>query len=176
MNWLDIVLVAIMALAVILGIVKGLAKQVVGLVAAVAGLILAVIYYKDLAGVFDRVVKNGLLSHFLAFLLIFFLVVIAGAILGHLITKAMKGPLAVANRLSGGVFGAVKGVLICGVLVFALITFGVARPALETSVVAPVCVGVTRIAIDLIPKDLRDQFYASYKQIRKSGGAHGQKI
>jgi membrane protein required for colicin V production len=176
MNWLDIILLVVMILTAIVGIFKGLVKQVIGLVAVIAGLVLAVLYYKGAAGIFDTLIKNVLLSNFLGFLFIFVLVLIAGAILGHLITKVMKGPLAFANRLFGGVFGAVKGVLICGILVFALVTFQVAKPALKTSVLAPACVGVTRAAINMIPQDLRAKFNSSYKEIRESGGKHGQKI
>ena len=176
MNWLDIILLVILILTAIIGIFKGLVKQVIGLIAVIAGLVLASLYYEGTAGIFDTFIKNTLLSNFLGFLLIFVVVLVAGGILAHLITKAMKGPLALVNRLFGGVFGAVKGLLICGILVFALFTFQVAKPALETSVLAPACLGITRAAINLIPADLRARFNSSYKQIRESGGKRGQKI
>ena len=176
MNWLDIILLVFLILTAIIGIFKGLVKQVIGLAAVIVGLVLASLYYEGAAGIFETFVKNRLLSNFLGFLLIFVAVLIAGGILGHLITKAMKGPLALVNRLFGGIFGAVKGVLICGILVFALFTFQVATPALETSVLAPACLGVIRAAINMIPQDLRAKFNSSYKQIRDSGEKHGQKI
>ena len=176
MNWLDIILLVILILTAIIGIFKGLVKEVIVLVAVIAGLVLASLYYEGTAGVFDTFVKNKLLSNFLGFLLIFVAVLVVGGILGHLITKAMKGPLALVNRLFGAIFGAVKGVLICGILVFALFTFRVAKPALETSVLAPGCLGITRTAINMIPADLRARFNSSYKEIRESGGKHGQKI
>jgi membrane protein required for colicin V production len=176
MNWLDIILLVILILTAIIGIFKGLVKQVIGLVAVIAGLVLASLYYEGTAGMFGTFIKNTLLSNFLGFLLIFVVVLIAGGILAHLITKAIKGPLALVNRLFGGVFGAVKGVLICGILVFALFTFQVAKPALKTSVLAPACLGITRAAINLIPADLRARFNSSYKEIRESGGKRGQKI
>ena len=88
----------------------------------------------------------------------------------------MKGPLAFANRLFGAVFGLLKAVLICGILVFALVSFEVAKPALETSVLAPACLAVTRAVINLVPQDLRTRFNDSYKRIRESGGKHGQEI
>jgi len=176
MNWLDVVLLVILVLTAIVGIFKGLIKQVIGLVAVIAGLVLASLYYEGAAGIFEAFIDNVLLSNFLGFLLIFVAVLVAGAILGHLATKAMKGPLALANRLFGAFFGAVKGVLICGILVYALFSFQVAKPALETSVLAPVCLGVTRAAVNLIPQELRAKFNSSYKQIRETGGKHGQKI
>jgi len=176
MNWLDFVILAIIVVTMIVGIFKGFVRQVIGLAAVVAGLVLAVVYYEQAAGVFMTFVKNRLVSNFLGFLLIFVVVLIAGAVLGHLFTKAMVGPLAVANRLFGAVFGLIKAVLICGILVFALVSFEIARPALETSVLAPACLGVTRAVINLVPKDLRTRFNESYKRIRESGGKHGQEI
>jgi membrane protein required for colicin V production len=176
MTWLDIILLTIMILTAIVGIFKGFVKQVIGLIAVVAGLILACVYYEQTAGIFERFVKNRLLSNFLGFLLLFVVVLIAGAILGHLFTKVMKGPLALANRLFGAIFGFVKAVLICGIIVFALVSFEIAKPALETSVLAPACLGVTRAVINLIPQDLRTKFNESYKRIRESGGKHGQEI
>lgn len=176
MNWLDIILLTIMVLTAIVGIFKGLVKQVIGFIAVVAGLILACLYYEQTALVFEKLVKNQLLSNFLGFLLIFIVVLIAGAILGHLFTKAMKGPLAFANRLFGAVFGFLKAVLICGIIIFALVSFEIAKPAVETSVLAPACLGVTRAVINMIPQDLRAKFNESYKRIRESGGKHGQEI
>jgi membrane protein required for colicin V production len=176
MNWLDWALLAIIIVTGIVGLVKGFVRQAIGLVAVICGLVLAVIYYERMAGVFNTFVHNPLLSNFLGFLLIFGVVLAAGAILGHLLTKAMKGPLAFANRFFGFLFGLIKAVLICGILVFALVSFEVAKPALETSVLAPACLGVTRAVINLVPKDLRARFNDSYKRIRDSGGKHGQEI
>jgi membrane protein required for colicin V production len=176
MNWLDFVFLVILLGAVIAGIVRGLVRQVIGLAAVIIGLVLASLYYGGPAEIIGKIVHNRLLSHFLGFLLIFFCVLAAGGILGFLISKIMKGPLALANRLLGGVFGLLEALLVCGVLVFALTVFDVARPALETSRLAPVCVGITRAAVHLIPQDLRDRFNRSYQEIRRSGGSHGEKI
>jgi membrane protein required for colicin V production len=176
MNWLDFVLAAIMIVTAVVGIFKGFVKQVIGLVAVVAGLILASFYYDQAAGLFETLVKNELLSDFFGFLLIFILVLVAGSLLGHLLTKAMKGPLALANRLFGAIFGFLKAVLICGIVVFALVSFEIAKPALETSILAPACLGVTRAVVNMIPRDLRAKFNSSYREIRESGGKHGKEI
>jgi membrane protein required for colicin V production len=176
MNWLDWTLLALIVVTAVVGLFRGFVRQAIGLIAVVFGLILAVVYYERTAGVFETFVHNRLLSNFLGFLLIFGVVLAAGAILGHLLTKAMKGPLAFANRFFGFLFGVIKAVLICGILVFALVSFEVAKPALETSVLAPACLGITRAVINLVPRDLRTKFNDSYKRIRDSGGDHGQKI
>ncbi len=176
MNWLDFVLLAIILVTTIMGLVKGLMKQVIGLAAVIAGLVLASLYYRSAAAIFRTFIHNDLVCHFLGFLVIFVGVLVIGAILGWLATKAMVGPLAAVNRLFGGVFGLVKSILICGILVFAMASFEIGKPAIRTSVLAPFCLGFTRAAVHLVPQDLRTKFDKSYKEIRKSGGEHGQKI
>jgi membrane protein required for colicin V production len=176
MNWLDFVFVLILIVTTIMGIVKGLVRQVIGLAAVIVGLVLASLYYEGISEVFQKLIHDKLVCNFLGFLVIFFCVLAVGALLSYLISKAMKGPLAFVNRFFGGVFGLVKAVLICGIIVFALTVFGVARPALETSRLAPVCLGVARAAVNLIPQDLKTKFNQSYRDIRKSGGKRGEKI
>jgi len=176
MNWIDIVFLVILVVTAVMGVVKGFIRQVVGLAAVIFGLILASLYYEKAAEVIQKLVHDRLVRNFLGFLAIFLAVLAAGALIGFLISKAMKGPLALANRALGGVFGLAKAVLICGIIAFALAAFGVARPALEASRLAPFCLGLTRAAVNLVPQDLRDKFSRSYEEIRKSGGKNGQKI
>ncbi|MBM3306102.1 MAG: CvpA family protein [Candidatus Aminicenantes bacterium] len=176
MSWLDVVLGVLLLVTLVWGIVKGLVKQVIGVAAVVVGLVLAAFNYRRAAGMFRKLMDNETLANFLGFILIFAAVLAAGALLGYLMTKAMVGPLALGNRLLGGAFGLLKGVLVCGVVIFALLAFDIERPALESSRLAPLCFGVTRAAVNLIPRDLKDMFDSSYKEIKERGGRHGQKI
>jgi membrane protein required for colicin V production len=176
MSWLDVVLGLLLLATAVWGIVRGFARQVVGLVAVVAGLVLAAFNYRSAAAVFRRFMDNDVLANFLGFVAIFVAVLAAGGLVGWLLTKAMKGPLNLANRLFGGAFGLLKGVLICGILVFALLAFDVERPAIERSRLAPLCFGITRAAVNLIPEDLKKKFDSSYKEITERGGKDGQKI
>lgn len=176
MNWLDIVLLFVVLACLVFGIVKGLLRQVIGIIAVLAGLVLAVLYYKGAGNIIDSVIHNEMFACFLGFILIFVLVLIAGALIGHFSTNMMKGSIATINRVLGGFFGVLKGVLICGILVFALQCFKVAQPAMATSKVAPVCIYATRAVINLIPQEVKNKIDSSYKEIKKGGGRNGQKI
>ncbi len=175
MNWVDFIFIIILVGAAVAGIVKGFVRQVIGLAAVILGFILAALYYEGMAEVFAKFIRDRLVSNFLGFLAIFFAVLAAGALLGFIVSKAMKGPLALANRALGGLFGLVKAVLICGVIALALAAFHVAPTALGESRLAPFCVGVTKAAVNLVPQDLKDKFIRSYQEIRKSGGKGGGK-
>jgi len=171
---LDIMIVVIILGAVIIGAVKGFVREAVGIAATVGGFILAAAYYQYGADLLGGLVSNATAARFLSFLLILVLTVVIGMLLVKLLSKWIKGPLKLLDRLVGVLFGAVQGVLICGALVFAQIVFPVDREALGNSQLAPYCFGLTRAMIHLIPRELKDQFKNAYQDIVSKGGKlHG---
>ncbi len=164
-NWLDIVLLLILVTALILGIIKGLVRQVVGILAVLVGLILALAFYSVVASAFRTLIKDPAVSGFLGFILIFVVVLIAGWLIGRMFSKAIKGPLKVLDHILGAALGLLKGALICGILVFAMLVFPVNSDALKNSVLAPPCVDVTRGIIDLIPEELKEAFFTAYEDV-----------
>src|SRR5262249_58095268 len=78
MNWLDAVLIGILAVSIVASFAKGLAREVIGLVAAVAALLCGVWFYR-MAG---DVVRPWVGSREAANLFGFLLIVAAGLRLG----------------------------------------------------------------------------------------------
>jgi len=175
-NSLDIIFIVILLVTLVLGLIKGFVRQIIGIIAVVVGLVLAANYYPQLSPLFQQFISSVLVSNFLGFLLIFGLVLLAGWLLGLLFSKLMKGPMAFINHILGGVLGLVKGVLICGVLVFALLIFEVRKDSLAGSRMAPFCFQVTQAIVNLIPRDLKAKFKTSYEEMRGRGGSHGKEI
>lgn len=75
-NWFDIVLLIIIGIAVIIGVIKGLIRQVIGITAIFAGLFLAMGFYTQLSSVFLSFIKTKMVADLLGFLAIFFGVLI----------------------------------------------------------------------------------------------------
>jgi len=174
-GWLDIVLAILIAATVIIGLIKGLIRELVGVVAAVGGFLLAAYHYQKAANLLAGAIKNPTAARFLGFLLILFAVVLVGAILSFLLSKLMKGAMAVVNHFLGGVFGFLEGMLLGGALVFALLVFPVDREAVSKSRLAPYCYGLTKAAVGLIPKELKDAARSAYQSIFGTEKSHGQK-
>jgi membrane protein required for colicin V production len=175
-NWLDIVLFIVICVTLVIGIIKGLVRQVIGLLAVIVGLILALLYYPYIAYLFGRVVSSQVLSYFLGFISIFLFVLCLGGIISWLVSKMIKGPLKFMNNLLGGALGLIKGVLICGVLVFALLVFPVNVRALENSFVAPYCLKMTKAVIGLIPQELKESFKEAYEDIMGKRGKNAKRV
>lgn len=164
-NWIDIVLLVILVVTVLFGILRGFVKQVIGLLAIVIGLILAVNYYPVGTEFFHTWIKNETLNSFLGFIAIFFLVILMGGILSFIFTKMIRGPLKFINRFFGGAIGLLKGVLICGVFVFGLFAFPFNTDALKQSLLAPYCAEVTKAVFYLIPAELKIKFNEAYQEL-----------
>ncbi len=176
LNWLDIILIAILVITSILGIIKGLVKQVFGLLAVIIGLILALGFYSQVSWLYLRLVSREVLAHFLGFLTIFLAVLCLGWVSSYLLSKFIKGPLKLLNNVLGGGLGLLKGILICGIVVFALLVFPISKKALKESQLSPVCLQMTKAIISLIPRELKEKFKEAYQGITRRVGKDGKKI
>ena len=70
-NWVDLVLLAILAITVLLGLIKGFVRQIFGIAAVIIGLILAVNYYTFASDFFAQWINNRMVTHFIGFIVIF---------------------------------------------------------------------------------------------------------
>ena len=176
LNWLDIALLVVLALSLIIGLIKGFARQLIGLLAVAAGVILAFIYYPYVSELFVRLVARNMIAHFLGFLSILAGVMILGWVVTRLLSKLIKGPLKLVNHMLGGAFGLLKGILICGVVIFSMFVFSINKHTLQKSILAPYCVEMTRVAIDLIPQGWKEKFNRTYREIFQGGEEDAQRI
>lgn len=175
-GWLDIVLAVIIGVTVVIGLIKGFVRELVGVVAAVGGFLLAAYQYQRAADLLGGIIKNPTAAKFLGFLLILLAVVLAGALVSFLLSKLMKGTIQIVNHFLGGAFGCLEGIMIGGALVFALLVFPIDREAVSESRLAPYCYGLTKAAVGLIPVELKDAARKAYQSIMGTEKRHGQKI
>jgi membrane protein required for colicin V production len=175
-NGLDVVIIIILLVTLILGLLKGLVRQVIGIAAVIAGLILAARYYRQVSVIFGRLFSSEKWAYFVAFALIFVVVLALGALVSFLVCKLLCGPLKFMDHLLGGIFGLVQGLLICGVLAIGLLVFPVNREILTGSRLAPYCYWLTKGMVQLIPQDLKDRFNETYREITQGARQHGKEI
>lgn len=176
MNLLDIVLLVILAVTSVVGIIKGLVRQVFGLLSVVLGVVFALAFYSQVSWMYNRFISSEILAQFFGFLTVFLAVVCVGWISSQIVSKLIKGPLKLLNNVLGGCVGFLTGVLICSVLIFALSVFPVSQEALKSSQLSPVCLTITKAMVSLIPKDLKEKFKETYQDITKKVEKDAKKI
>lgn len=161
MNWLDFLFGAILIGAVIHGVRVGLSRVVIGLLATVAGLILAAWFYGAVSTYLKPFLESESVAHIAAFLLVFIGVQAAGAVLGWICSRIFKWTgLGWLDRLLGAAGGAVNGALSAAVLVLIFSSFHLKplESAIAGSRAAPYLLDAAQVIVYLCPRGLRDDF------------------
>jgi membrane protein required for colicin V production len=87
-----------------------------------------------------------------AFVVIFFLVLTAGGIFTYVIKKIILiGPLKSIDRILGGVFGFLRGVLIAGIVIIALSFFAVDTDMIKRSQLSGTIMKAMKVFLVIIP-------------------------
>lgn len=134
MNWLDIVILVILAISVLTGLKTGIIKAILSLAGVIVGVILAGRYYMALAEQLTFIPQENW-ARIAAFALILIgVMLIAGILAGILKWLVSLVLLGWVNRLGGAVFGFVLGVIFCAALLAIWVKFlGISDPIAESS-------------------------------------------
>jgi membrane protein required for colicin V production len=174
--WLDIFFIIIILITVIMGLIKGFMRQIIGILAVVAGLYLAVEYYHYVADVIFDMIPHTIASNFLGFLFVFVITLVLGWLIGLSVSKVIKGPIKFFDRVLGGGLGLLKGILICVVVVLALLIFPINKNWLKESQLAPSCLSISRTFVYLFPEGLKEKFRVKYKEILGKAENNEEKV
>ena len=170
MNGLDILLAAILATSVVAGFVKGFARSAVGLFAVLLGLMGGMWFYGPAGAVLLDFVSSRQLANIIGFFLIFFGVLLLGALASTLLAWLLKwAHLSWLDRLAGGGFGLLRGALIGAVIVLAVMAFSYKPPprSVVGSRLAPYVVGTADMLAAAAPYELKEGFRRSYELVEK---------
>lgn len=117
LNILDIVIVSIIAISSLIGVFRGLVRELMSLVGWIVSAWLAWRYAYVLAPVFDSVLESSDVRKAASFITIFLVSLVLFALLSYFISKIMsKSALKGMDRTLGMLFGLLRGVIIIAVL------------------------------------------------------------
>lgn len=174
MNSFDILVTIIVGFCLIRGIFRGLVKELSSILGVMTGYYVANSYYPQVAKFLSRwisVVDYSRLTGFLAvFIAVFLLISILGVIIKYLMSIAFLGW---ADRISGGVFGLIKGLLIASILVVVFTTFLPKNTSMiKDSVVAPYLSHVSTQLAKIVNKDMKLEFAEKIESLKKAWKIH----
>jgi membrane protein required for colicin V production len=123
-NWLDGVILAIIIWFIFAAFHAGFIREVVTIVTVVLGVVLAGLFYEQLADDIGTFIDSERAARTVAFLVIFGTVALAGQVAAMLL-KETAGLLMLGtfDHLAGAVFGLAKGVVIVQVLLILFATY-----------------------------------------------------
>jgi membrane protein required for colicin V production len=156
----DWFIVAVVLLNVILAAMQGFFAEAFSMVGLIVGYVVAAWQYKSLALWMARFLRSELAAEIIAFLLIFFAILLLCTLAGRVARRLMKAAgLSGFDRFLGALLGVVKGALLVAIVLMGLTAFTPTSQVLEKSELAPYFLVVGRAAIWVAPSELRARFY-----------------
>lgn len=169
-NWFDIVLTLVILMSAIAGLRSGFARVVIGLIATIAGLLLGFWCYRIVAAKLAPFLSTPALADIFGFLIIFFGILILGALVAALLSRLFKWiGLSWFDHFLGGVAGVIRGILMVAAFAAILVAF-VPSPApayLTTSRVLPYASHVAAALAQMAPRDLKDSFLQQWENLKQ---------
>ena len=118
MTVVDIVILAIVGISIALGALRGLVREVLALVAWVAAFLLSNFLAPEAAKLLPQGMGSEEIRLLVSYVVVFIIVLVALSVLAILASKLVKVVgLGAPDRVVGGVFGLVRGVLVVMILV-----------------------------------------------------------
>ena len=170
MNLFDILVSIIFGFCLIRGIFRGLVKELSSIIGVMAGYFAAYSYYPYLSKFLSQWISVVAYSKIIGFLVIFigvFLIIsILGVIIKYLMSIAFLGW---ADRVSGGIFGLIKGLLIVSILFIVFTTFLSENASIvKDSFLAPHLSHISTQMAKIMKKDMKQEFTKKVEGLNKA--------
>jgi membrane protein required for colicin V production len=162
MNAVDLIIIAILALSVLVGLWRGLISEVLALATWVAAFWVAWTYGPAASAHFDRMINAPMLRLLAGYGLCFIGVLILGALVRFVIQRLVDGTgLGGTDRLLGMIFGFARGLLLVTLVVFLVgLTSFAHEPMWQQSVLLPQFKGLAAWLEQEMPANVREHLHA----------------
>ena len=168
LDWL-ILFVALMNVIGAIG--QGFFYELFSFAGVILGYLIAAWRYPLLASFYVHYVNSEWAADIAGFLTIFVVVVLLGGVAGRTARWAVQEVgLRWFDRFLGGLFGFLKGIVICTVVVIALAAFSPTSPWITDSRIAPFMLVTGRTLIWAAPAELRQRFRDGWNLMRTVPG------
>ena len=179
MNWLDGVVLLVVAACAVRSFHKGLSREVIGLVSVCCALLLGIWFYGLAGGYLLRYFSSRAVSNFAGFAIVFCGVMLVGAIISYFAGKFLKiTGLSIFDHALGAGFGILRGILVSLALVMGIMAFSDGRQPPQSVVhsrLAPYVVDAARILAAAAPHELKEGFRKTYAEVKTAWGKAARK-
>lgn len=118
MAWIDLVIIAVIALSALISLIRGFVKESISLVTWIIAGLLALRYYAPMADLLEPFINSATLRNWVGGGILFVATLIVGAIVNFIVSQLVsKTGLSGTDKTLGVVFGGARGVLIVTMIV-----------------------------------------------------------
>jgi len=168
MDWIDWVIITVVALATFGGMVQGFFRSFFGLAGLVGGFLVAVWNYGRLGKVFFPMVQSETIANAIAFLTIVAVVALTAAVLGGLLQRAFRwAGLGCFDTILGAALGLMQGVAAVMVFVLVTVAFFPGTAWLTEARIPSMFFQACHISMEMSPKELSNQVLEKLKKLKR---------
>lgn len=169
MNAFDYVILAVVCVGLAFGLLKGLARILVGIASLVVAFFLASHFQGTVAGALTSAGVQPGPAKLVAYLVIFVATMLAGGLVAWLVGKLLQAAmLSWADRLAGAALGLVAALLAAAFVVHPIVaSSSYGAPLLRHSILAPYIAVVADIVNVGAPRELGDRYRKEIDVLRK---------
>jgi membrane protein required for colicin V production len=172
MNWLDVILLLILAASVFSSFRKGLSRELIHLASLVLAILLGAWFYGTAAAYLLPYVSSPMAANLGGFLMVFGGVWLLGSIVSWIVGKFLRVTgLSIVDHLLGALFGLLRGILVAVALLMGVMAFakdGTPPHAVVASRTAPYFSQAARVFAAMAPHDLKEGFHNTYSQAKQA--------
>jgi membrane protein required for colicin V production len=172
MNWLDVILLLILAVSVLSSFRKGLSREIIHLATVILAILLGAWFYATPAAYLAPYLSSQMAANLGGFLLVFCAVLLLGGIVSWIVGKFLRVTgLSIVDHLLGAGFGLLRGILVAVALIMGVMAFskdGQPPRAVVESRLAPYVSQAARVFVAMAPQELKDGFRKTYAQAREA--------
>jgi membrane protein required for colicin V production len=181
LNGLDYAIIAIVGFGALYGLGRGALRMATSILSLALGLYAASTWYLRVGAYVEKLFKtsptvSGAIGYALVFILVFVAIEFAGRRVIMLVNLVNLGCI---DRLAGGVFGAVLGVVLAGLTIVAITAFSAPNPPMITnSQFAPTVLAYNEALLAYVPPEVKKEYETKREQVyrywvdRKKAPAH----
>lgn len=116
--WADWAIIGIISISTIVSLIRGFVKEALSLLSWVVAFVVARSFYTHLATLFEDFISTPSVRLLAAFILLFIVALVIGALVNHLIAAIVKSTgLSGTDRMLGMVFGMIRGMILVVVII-----------------------------------------------------------
>jgi membrane protein required for colicin V production len=124
LNTLDIIIAAIVLSIAYLGFRRGFLVSIFSLLSIIAGIVLATKFHSGIALVLHKFIKDDRTLNIISFLLIFFVIYLAGIFIANKLSK-ISSLTKSFDKILGAILGIIKGMLVTSLILILLKSFSI---------------------------------------------------
>jgi membrane protein required for colicin V production len=124
MTWVDAAIVVIFLYFIVTAFSAGFVREIVGMAATIFGVVMAGLFYDEIANSLLTSIDNETTADVVGFLIIFVGIAVIGQLIALVVHPAITIlQLGIADQLLGAMFGAAKAFIIIEVLLILFVTY-----------------------------------------------------